>query len=101
MYRRKRDVMSITTACNAVENIRALDQRDALALADAIIDDTIAALQRDRNISSRSFTEWELALASLRARIAERIASEIVGHVNLETVLLELKLICGWEFSDA
>ena len=60
-------------------------------MADAIVEDVIAALQRDRNISSRSFTEWELLLAGLRARIAERIAEEITGHVDRQAVLLELE----------
>jgi hypothetical protein len=87
----------MTAAYRAIENIRALDQRDAFTLADRIVDDTIATLQRDRNISSRSFTEWELALASLRARIAERIASEIVGHVSLAEVLLELEAAVDWQ----
>jgi hypothetical protein len=81
----------------AIENIRALDQRDALALADEIVDDVIAALQRDRNISSRSFTEWSLVLANLRARIAERIAGEIAGHVSLAAVLLELEAAVDWQ----
>ena len=40
----------MTAAYEAVENIRALDRRDALALADEIVDDVIAALQRDRNL---------------------------------------------------
>jgi hypothetical protein len=60
-------------------------------LADEILNDTIAALQRDRNISARSFAEWELILANLRQRIAERVAGEIVGYVDLETVLRELE----------
>ena len=80
-----------TAACRAIENIPALDQRDALALADEIIDDMIAVLQRDHSISSRSFIEWSLVLANLRARIAERIANEIEGHVDLRTVLLEIE----------
>lgn len=81
----------MTAFSSAIENIRALDQRDALVLADAIIEDMIAALQRDRNISFKSFTEWELLLAGLRACIAERIAEEITGHVDREAVLLELE----------
>ena len=81
----------MTAICRAVENIRALDRRDALALADEIIDDMISVLQRDRNISSRSFSEWSLALADLRARIAEQIADEIEGHVDRGTVLLEIE----------
>ena len=72
-----------TAACRAIENIPALDQRDALALADEIIDDMIAVLQRDHSISSRSFIEWSLVLANLRARIAERITNAIAGHVDL------------------
>ena len=87
----------MTAAYEAVENIRALDRRDALALADEIVDDVIAALQRDRNLSPHSFTEWSLTLADLRARIAERITNEIEGHVDRETVLLELKAVTGWE----
>ena len=81
----------MTAIYRAVENIRALDRRDALPLADEIINDTIAVLQRDRNISSRSFSEWSLALADLRARIAEQIADEIEGHVDRGTVLLEIE----------
>lgn len=79
------------SAVKAVENLQAFSRRDALALADEIINDTIAALQRDRNLSCRSFGEWELRLANLRQRIAERIAGEIVGCVDLETVLRELE----------
>jgi hypothetical protein len=73
-----------------IKNIETLDQRDALA--DEIIDDTITVLQGDHNISSRSFAQWSLILADLRARIAERIADEIVGCVDLQTVLLKLVL---------
>jgi hypothetical protein len=87
----------MTAAYKAVENVRALDRRDALVLADAIVDDTIAELQRAREIPPRSFAEWSLTLAGLRARIAERIANEIEGHVDREIVLLELKAVTGWE----
>jgi hypothetical protein len=87
----------MTAAYEAIENIRALDRRDARALADEIVDDTIAVLQRDCNIPSRSFSEWSLALADLRARIAEQIAHEIEGHIDRETALLELKAVTGWE----
>jgi hypothetical protein len=89
--------MMNTAACRAVENIPALDRRDAFALADEIIDDVIAALQRDRNIPSRSFTEWEMRLANLRARIAERIDREITGHVSLSAVLLEIEAAIDWQ----
>jgi hypothetical protein len=58
----------VLNTAKALENIRALDRRNARALADEIVDDMIALLQRDRNISSRSFTEWYLVLANLRAR---------------------------------
>jgi len=58
----------VLNTAKALENIRALDRRNARALADEIVDDMIALLQRDRNISSRSFTEWSLVLANLRAR---------------------------------
>jgi hypothetical protein len=88
----------MTAAYRAIENIRALDQRDALTLADTIVDDMVAVLQREHNILSRSSAEWSLALANLRARIAERIAEEIEGHVDLRTVLLELEAA---EFPDA
>ena len=92
----------MTAAYEAVENIRALDRRDALALADEIVDDVIAALQRDRSLSPHSFTEWSLTLADLRACIAERIANEIEGHIDRETALLELKAVTGWkELFDA
>ena len=51
------------TACKeAIENIRALDRRDALRAGRCDYYDTIAALQRDRNVSTRSFIEWELRL---------------------------------------
>ena len=71
----------------AVENIRALDRRDALALADAIVRNTIVALQRDREIPHRSFAQWELALANLHRQLTEEIACVIVGHVDLGEVL--------------
>jgi hypothetical protein len=90
---------TITAACDAVENLPVLGRCDAFALADRIIDDTIAALQRDPNISSRSFTEWELKLADLRARVAERLSLAVVGYVELETVLRELEFAA--EYSDA
>jgi hypothetical protein len=76
---------------SSVENLPTLDKHDAATLADAIINDTIAALQRDRNNASRSFTELELALADLRARIAERLTAAINGHVHLADVLLEIE----------
>jgi DNA-binding transcriptional regulator YdaS (Cro superfamily) len=89
-------------AREAIENIRALDQRDAQALADEIIGDMIAALQRDREIPPRSFARWSLVLADLRVCIAERIANEIEGHIDRETALLELKAVTGWgELLDA
>jgi hypothetical protein len=89
--------MMNTAACRAIENIRALDQRDALVLADGIVNDMIVALQRDRNIPSKSFTEWELILANLRGRIGERIAHEITGCVSLSEVLLEIEAATDWQ----
>ena len=86
-----------TEAGKAIENIKALDGRDAARLADVIIDDVIIALRRDRSISSKSFMEWELALANLRARIAERITNEIAGHVSLSAVLLEIEAATDWQ----
>jgi hypothetical protein len=81
-----------------IEDLPTYDRADALALADAaIINDTIAALQRDRNNATRSFTELELALADLRACVAARLANAIIGHVDLATVLLELEAVSGWE----
>ena len=80
-----------------LENIPALNRRDALALADEIIDDMISALQRDRETSSRSFAQWELKLANLRARIAERITNKIAGHVSLSAVLLEIEAATIWQ----
>lgn len=85
------------TCKEAIENLRALDRRDALVLADAIVDDTIAVLRRDRNNSFRSFTEWELALADLHARIADRIAGEIAGHVDVAAVLIEFEAAVDWQ----
>jgi DNA-binding transcriptional regulator YdaS (Cro superfamily) len=91
------DTMMNTAVYEAVENIRALDRRDAQVLADEIVDDMIAALQRGREIPPRSFARWSLVLADLCARIAERIANEIEGHIDRETALLELKAVTGWE----
>jgi nucleoid DNA-binding protein len=79
------------STAEVLENIPGLDRRDALALADAIVDDMIAALKRDCEIPLRSFAQWELALADLRERIAEQIADEIEGHVDRGTVLLEIE----------
>ena len=81
----------------AIEDIPALNQRDALTLADEIVDDMIAALKRDRETAFRSFAQWELALANLRARIAERITNEIAGHVSLSAVLLEIEAATDWQ----
>jgi hypothetical protein len=101
---------TITVACDAVQNLPVLDGRDAQKLADKIVDDVITALQRDPDTSFRSFTAWELALASVRGRVAERLSLAIAGHVDLETVLLELRCCerfdskpcsCGWEVIDA
>jgi hypothetical protein len=78
------------TAYSAIANIKTLDRRDALVLADAILGDTIATLRRER-ISSRSLTELELALADLRMRVAERLTDEIAGLVDHTTVLNELE----------
>jgi hypothetical protein len=85
----------------AVENVATLSKRDALVLADEIIDDMIVTLQRDRTLPARSFAQWSLTLADLRARVAERIAGEIEGHVDLGAVLLDIEAIAGWEWSDA
>jgi hypothetical protein len=71
----------------AVENIRALNRRDALVLADAIVWNTIAALQRDHEIPYRSFAQWELALANLHRQQTEEIACVIVGYVDLSEVI--------------
>ena len=73
----------MTAAYEAVENIRALDRRDALALADEIVDDVIAALQRDRNLTPHSFTEWSLTLADLRARGLPLVYSTAVVRPDL------------------
>ena len=76
-------MLSVSACKESIESIRALDRRDALILADEIVDGVIATLQRDRNIPPRSFAEWELVLANLHMHIAEQIADEIAGHVDL------------------
>ncbi len=74
----------------AVENIAALNKRDAASLADRIIDGVIDALRRDPAIPPRSFADWSLVLADLRPRVAEQIDDVIGGHVNREKVLTTL-----------
>jgi hypothetical protein len=78
------------TFTKSIENLSTLDRRDAAELADEIIIDTITAL-RDRDGASRSFAEWELMLANLRARITERLTTAIDGHVHLNDVLFEIE----------
>jgi hypothetical protein len=80
----------VNDVIKAIEDIPVFTRRDALALADAIVDGIIITLQRDREIQHRSSAEWFLALADLHARITEMIAAEAEGCVGLETVLLEV-----------
>lgn len=72
----------------AVGNIAALNKRDAAwLLADQIIDGMIDARRRDPAIPPRSFVEWPLAFANLRLRLSEQLADEMIGLVDLDTVL--------------
>ena len=50
--------------------------------------------KRDGETPRRSFAQWELTLANLRARIAERITKEISGH---SAVLLEVEAATDWQ----
>jgi len=77
-----RDSAGSSTVYDAVADTPTLDQRDALALADEIVDLLIDALPRDR-----SFYEWALALAPLRAAIAARINQVTLGRAVLDEVL--------------
>jgi hypothetical protein len=74
----------------AVANTPALDDRDARALADEIVDRLIDALQRDPTIT---FREWSLALAPLRAQIADRIHALINGRADLDEVLNTIEAV--------
>lgn len=82
-----------TAICQAVENITALNKRDAAALADKIIDAVIDALRRDPAIPSRTFAAWSLQMADLRARVAEQITAEIEGRVDLDEVLSTIESV--------
>jgi hypothetical protein len=79
------------TIAESIANLPTYDKHDAAALADVIILDAIAVLQRDPSNASRSFSELELALANLRVRVAERLTAAIEGHVYLGDVLLEIE----------
>jgi hypothetical protein len=75
----------------AVEDLPVLSRRDADRLADRIIDDLIEALRRDPTMPRRSSAEWDLVLAKLRPRMDERIASMVIGRVDLEEVLVTIE----------
>lgn len=75
----------------AVENVPVLDNRDASALADRLIDEMIDAVRRDPAVSPRAFDAWAIALAPLRERIAKEINSTINGHADLGEVLATIE----------
>ncbi len=79
--------MCRTDVYKAVENMKALNKRDAAWHADRVLDAFIEALQRDPALPPRSYREWSVALADLRPRVTDQLASMIVGCVDLDTVL--------------
>jgi hypothetical protein len=85
--------MCRTDIYKAVENVTTLNKRDAAWLADRIIDGMIDALRRDPAIPPRSFAEWSLALADLRLRLSEQLADEMIGLVDLDSVLNTIEAV--------
>jgi hypothetical protein len=65
-----------------IEDIPALDQVDAAALTDVIVDAAIDVLMSDQTLPKRTAFEWWLALATLHARVVEKITSQIYDHID-------------------
>jgi hypothetical protein len=74
----------------AIEDLPALGVLDAHELGDLIIEQVIQKLQRDSSIPARSYSEWMVALADVRARIVEQIHLSIRNHVHIDDVLRAL-----------
>ena len=75
----------------ALENVVGLDRRDADCLADEIVDrDIIETLARDHTLPARSLLDWEIALADVRQRLADRIHQRICDYVARDEVQIAL-----------
>jgi hypothetical protein len=75
----------------ALENVVGLDRRDADCLADEIVDRIIIeTLTRDHTLPARSWLDWEIALADVRQRLADRIHRRICGYVAKDEVQIAL-----------
>jgi hypothetical protein len=83
----------MSVAARAIGNVPPLTARDADWLASEIIDYVIKTLRRDPHHGARSSDEWALVLADLRMRIAELLASHIVGRVDLDEVVATLEAL--------
>jgi hypothetical protein len=81
--------------CRVIEDIRALDRRDALQLADGIFDSFIGELQRIPGIPRRSHAEWRVLLGQIHPQITEQIDQLTCGRVDLDEVLNTIESM-GW-----
>jgi hypothetical protein len=69
----------------AIQDLSALDKRDAEKLGDQIRDLIIdEVLHRDPDMPGHSYTVWVLVLSGVRQQIAELIDSVIHNHVDRE-----------------
>jgi hypothetical protein len=75
------------TIAQAIEDIAALDRRDAEQLTDQIIDLLIRELMRDHTLPSRSSPDWSIKLATARQHVGELIHRRINGRVDRQDVL--------------
>jgi hypothetical protein len=90
---------------STIEHLPILDVIDAHQLADLAIDGVISELMRAPN-TSRSYLEWVLVLADVRARIAQQISRRTCGRVHIDDVLHAFEMTgimvtSEWEDDDA
>jgi hypothetical protein len=74
-----------------IEDLCALGKRAAAILADQIVDLLIGVLKRDRDLPIRSASEWWRLLADMRGNLADKIHDLVLGHVDRDEVLNELR----------
>lgn len=80
-----------TNILKAIQDIPALNRRDAASLADRILETVIDRLRRDPGLPSRSADVWWLTLAPAHSRLTEIIAAEILGYADLGQVLTTIE----------
>jgi hypothetical protein len=77
--------------CKAIQNIPALNRRDAEWLADRLLETVIDHPRRDSSLPSRSRDAWWLTLAPAHARLTEQMAAATLDHVDLAQVLTTIE----------